>query len=440
MYNTFWKWGYYMKVAFYTLGCKVNSYETEVNIEIFKKHGYEIVPFDSIADVYVINTCSVTNTSDQKSRKIIREATKKNKDAIVVVMGCYSQVKYMEAKDIPGVSIVIGNNNKSEIIDLVEEYKKNKKQIVKITNLKDVLFENMNLDRYENHTRAFVKVQDGCNNYCSYCIIPYTRGNVRSKPLDKVIEEVTILANNGYKEVVLTGIHTGHYGLDLKNVDFSDLLRELEKIEGLERIRISSVEIKELNDKFMDTLKNSKKIVNHIHIPLQSGSNSILKLMNRRYDMNEFIESIEKIRKIRPGIAITTDVIVGFPGETDELFDETVESIKKIGFTELHVFPYSKREGTVAAKMDNQIDGNIKKDRVRKLLSVSDVLKRNYYESLIGKEEELLIEKYEDGFLIGHLSNYGLCKVKSHENRTNEIFKVKLLSYENECFIAKIVL
>ena len=382
-----------MKAAFYTLGCKVNSYETEVNIEIFKNHGYEIVHFDEKADVYVINTCSVTNTSDQKSRKIIREATKKNKDAIVVVMGCYSQVKYNEAKDIPGVSIVIGNNNKSEIIDLVEEYKKNKKQIVKITNLSDAIFENMNLDKYETHTRAFVKVQDGCNNYCSYCIIPYTRGNVRSKPLDKVIEEVTNLAKNGYKEVVLTGIHTGHYGLDLENTDFSDLLRELEKIEGLERIRISSVEIKELNDKFMDTLKESKKIVNHIHIPLQSGSDTILKLMNRRYDMNEFISSIEKIRKIRPGIAITTDVIVGFPGETDELFNETVESIKKIGFTELHVFPYSKREGTVAAKMSNQIDGNIKKDRVRKLLSVSDVLKRKYYESLIGTNEELLTEK-----------------------------------------------
>jgi len=428
-----------MKAAFYTLGCKVNSYETEVNIEIFKNHGYEIVPFDEVADVYVINTCSVTNTSDQKSRKIIREATKKNKDAIVVVMGCYSQVKYNEAKDIPGVSIVIGNNNKSEIIDLVEEFKKNKKQIVKITNLKDVLFENMNLDKYETHTRAFVKVQDGCNNYCSYCIIPYTRGNVRSKPLDKVIEEVSNLAKNGYKEVVLTGIHTGHYGLDLENTDFSDLLRELEKIDGLERIRISSVEIKELNDKFMETLKESKKIVNHIHIPLQSGSDTILKLMNRRYDMNEFIASIEKIRKIRPKIAITTDVIVGFPGETDELFNETVDSIKKIGFTELHVFPYSKREGTVAAKMNNQVDGNIKKDRVRKLLSVSDVLKRKYYESLIGTNEELLTEKYEDGYLIGHLSNYGLCKVKSDNKDTNKIFKVNLLSYENECFIGKII-
>ena len=428
-----------MKVAFYTLGCKVNSYETEVNIEIFKKRGYEIVPFEEKADVYVINTCSVTNTSDQKSRKIIREAVKKNKDAIVVVMGCYSQVKYDEAANIPGVSIVIGTNNKSKIIDLIEEYKKDKKQIVRISSLSDLLFENMNLDKFENHTRAFVKVQDGCNNYCSYCIIPYTRGNVRSKPLNDVVNEVTNLVKNGYKEVVLTGIHTGHYGQDLKNVDFSDLLNELEKIDGLERIRISSVEIKELNDKFLNTLKNSKKIVNHIHIPLQSGSDKILKLMNRRYDMKEFINKIEEIRSIRPNIAITTDVIVGFPSETDELFNETVESIKKIGFAELHVFPYSIREGTVAAKMDNQVDGITKKERVRKLLSISSLLKNNYYSSLISNEEYVLTEKYEDGYLIGHLSNYGLCKIKTNITSTNEIVKVKLLSYENEHYLCEII-
>ena len=253
-----------MKVAFYTLGCKVNSYETEVNTEIFKNNGYEIVPFNEDADVYVINTCSVTNTSDQKSRKIIREATKKGNNPIVVVMGCYSQVKNMEAASIPGVSIVIGSNEKSKLVDLVEEYKRTGKQIIKIDDLKNIKFENMKLDKFENHTRAFVKIQDGCNNYCTYCIIPYTRGNVRSKPFNEVISEVTELANNGYKEVVLTGIHTGHYGLDLKSKDFSDLLEELEKIDGLERIRISSIEVKELNDKFMDTLKKSKKIVNHI--------------------------------------------------------------------------------------------------------------------------------------------------------------------------------
>ena len=429
-----------MKAAFYTLGCKVNTYETEVNIELFKNNGYEIVPFNEIADVYVINTCSVTNQSDVKSRKIIREATKRKKDAIVVVMGCYSQIKYLEAASIKGVSIVIGTNNKSKILDLINEYKKDKKQIVRVFDLKNVKFEDMNLDKYENHTRAFVKVQDGCNNYCSYCIIPYSRGNVRSKEKNLVIKEVSTLAHNGYKEVVLTGIHTGHYGLDLKEYDFSDLLMELEKIEGLERIRISSIEIKELNDKFMNTLKNSKKIVNHIHIPLQSGSDTILKAMNRRYLMDEFYKKIEEIRSIRPNIAITTDVIVGFPGETDELFDETVDSIMKIGFAELHVFPYSRREGTPAASMTNQVDGNIKKERVRKLISLSEMLKNKYYSNLIGTTEELLVEKYIDGYLVGHLSNYGLCKVKSDKEVLNEILKVELLRYENDCFIGKTVI
>lgn len=429
-----------MKAAFYTLGCKVNTYETEVNIETFKNNGYEIVPFNEKADVYVINTCSVTNQSDVKSRKIIREACKRNKDATIVVMGCYSQIKYIEAASIPGVSIVIGTNNKANIIKLVEEYQKTKKQIVKVFDLKDIKFEDMNLDKYENHTRAFVKVQDGCNNYCTYCIIPYARGNVRSKDKNLVLKEITTLAENGYKEVVLTGIHTGHYGLDLHEYDFSDLLRELEKIDKLKRIRISSVEVKELNDKFMDTLKKSKKIVNHIHIPLQSGSDTILKSMNRRYLMEEYHNKIEKIRSIRPDIAITTDVIVGFPGETDELFNETVESIKRIGFTELHVFPYSPREGTPAAKMSNQVDGNIKKARVKTLIELSEKLKNEYYKKLIGTEEELLVERYIDGYLTGHLTNYGLCKVKSDKKIINEILKVKLISYENDCFTGEIVI
>lgn len=428
-----------MKAAFYTLGCKVNTYETEVNIEMFKNNGYKIVPFTDEADVYVINTCSVTNQSDVKSRKMIREAVKRGKGAIVVVMGCYSQIKYLEAASIPGVSIIIGTNNKTKILDLIEEYKKNKKQIVKVFDLKDVKFEDMNLDKYENHTRAFVKIQDGCNNYCSFCIIPYSRGNVRSKEKNLIIKEITTLAENGYKEVVLTGIHTGHYGLDLKEYDFSDLLNELEKIDKLKRIRISSIEIKELNEKFMNTLKKSNKIVNHIHIPLQSGSDTILKAMNRRYLMNEFIDKINEIRSIRPNIAITTDVIVGFPGETDELFNETVESIKKIGFTELHVFPYSPRIGTPAATMENQVDGNVKKDRVKELIDLSEELKNKFYNSLIGTNEELLVEKYLDGYLVGHLSNYGLCKVKYDKELLNEIIKVKLINYNDSIFEGEII-
>ena len=423
-----------MKAAFYTLGCKVNTYESEVNMEIFKNNGYEIVPFNEKADVYVINTCSVTNTADSKSRKMIREAVKRGNNAIVVVMGCYSQIKYLDVANIPGVSIVIGTSNKSKILDLIEEYKKTKKQIVKVFDLKDISFEDMNLDKYEKHTRAFVKIQDGCNNYCTYCIIPYVRGNVRSKPKNLVIKEITELANNGYKEVVLTGIHTGHYGKDLKDYDFSDLLSEIEKIDGIERIRISSIEIVELDNKFMEVLRKSKKIVNHIHIPLQSGSDTILKKMNRRYLMKDFINKINEIRSIRPDIAITTDVIVGFPGETDELFDETVESIKKVDFTELHVFPYSKREGTPASTMPNQVDESIKKERVRKLIELSSSLKYKYYSSLIGKEEYLLTETIIDNYIYGHLTNYGFARIKLEGNTTNSIYKVKLVSYNNDCF------
>lgn len=428
-----------MKVAFYTLGCKVNAYETEVAINLFKKKGYEIVSFDSFSDIYVINTCSVTNSSDQKSRKIIRGATKYNKNAVVAVMGCYSQVKPNEVEKIDNVSIVIGNKDKNKIVELVEGYIKERKKIKRIYDLKHVKFENMILDKFENHTRAFVKIQDGCNNYCSYCIIPYTRGNVRSKDKSIVIKEITNLVKNGYKEVVLTGIHTGHYGQDLHKYDFSDLLLELEKIENLERIRISSIEITELTDKFMEVLKNSKKIVDHIHIPLQSGCDKVLKLMNRKYDMNYYFNKINKIRNIRPNIAITTDVIVGFPNETEEDFLITKNIIEKLGFTELHVFPYSKREGTVAATMINQIDGNTKKKRVKELMTLSKKLKDEYYSNFIGKENIVLTETYENGYLIGHLSNYGKVKIVGSKSDLNKMIKVKLGRYENDIFDAIII-
>ena len=423
-----------MKVAFYTLGCKVNAYETEVAINKFKNRGYEIVPFSDLSDIYIINTCSVTNTSDSKSRKEIRNAIKRNKNA---VMGCYSQVNSKEVSDIDGVSIVIGNKDKSKIVDIVEEYIKNNKKINRIYDLNNIEFENMVLDKFENHTRAFVKIQDGCNNFCSYCIIPYTRGNIRSKDKDIVIKEIKTLTDNGYKEVVLTGIHTGHYGQDLKNYDFSDLLLELEKIDKLERIRISSIEITELNDKFLSVLKNSKKIVDHIHIPLQSGCDKILKLMNRKYDMNYFINKIETIRKIRPSIAITTDVIVGFPGETNEDFNITKENIKKIKFAELHVFPFSKREGTRAASMKNQIHGNIKKDRVKELLNISNDLKEEYYKQFIGKTLPVLTEVMSNDLVVGHLSNYGKVLFKGDKSDLNKIINVKLISYDNGIFNAE---
>lgn len=423
-----------MKVAFYTLGCKVNAYETEVAINLFKEKGYEIVPFDTLADIYIVNTCSVTNTSDSKSRKEIRNAIKRNKDAIIAVMGCYSQAKPEEVKSIDGVSIVIGNKDKSKIVDIIEEYIKNRKQITRVYDLNNICFEDMILNKFENHTRAFVKIQDGCNNYCSYCIIPYTRGNVRSKDKNVVIKEVKSLVSNGYKEIVLTGIHTGHYGQDLKEYDFCDLLLELEEIEELERIRISSVEITELNDRFLDVLSKSTKIVDHIHIPLQTGCDKILKLMNRRYDMNYYFDRIEKIRKIRPDIAITTDVIVGFPDEIKEDFNITKENIKRLKFAELHVFPFSKREGTRAALMKNQIDGNIKKERVRELLDLSEVLKEEYYSKFINQKLEVLSETYNEGYITGHLSNYGKVTFKGKESDLNKFIIVKLTNYCNGLF------
>ena len=422
-----------MKVSVYTLGCKVNTYESEYVINEFKKKGYEIVPFDEEADIYVINTCTVTNNSDQKSRKIIRSACK-NKNKVVVVMGCYSQIKPDVVRDIEGVSIVLGNKDKNKVVELVEAYLKDKESFQNIYDLSNSKFEDMYLDNFENHTRAFVKIQDGCNNYCSYCIIPYARGNVRSKDKNIVISEVKSLVKNGYKEVVLTGIHTGHYGQDLKEYDFSDLLMELEKIEGLERIRISSIEITELTDKFIDILKNSKKIVNHIHIPLQSGCDKILKLMNRKYDMNYYIDKINKIREVRPDMAVTTDVIVGFPNETEEDFNITKENIKKIKFVELHVFPYSKREGTPAASMPNQVDGNVKKQRVNELLKVSETLKEKFYNKYINTYDYVLTETYEDGYLIGHLSNYGKVKFKGNKEDINKIIKIKLNNYNNDMY------
>ena len=274
-----------MKVAVYTLGCKVNTYESEYVIKEFLKRGYELTDFsDPNSDVYLINTCTVTNTSDQKSRKMIRQARAKNKDAIVVAMGCFTQIRNNDNQIMDFVDVVIGNKDKSKVVDLTEDYIKNKQKIAKIEDINEADFDDMEISYFNTRTRALVKIEDGCENFCSYCIIPYVRGRVRSKKPERVIEEAKRLVNNGYKEIVLTGIHTGHYGADLKDYDFSDLLLELEKIDGLDRIRISSIEITELNDKFLSVLRKSKKIVNHIHIPLQAGSNHILKLMNRKYD------------------------------------------------------------------------------------------------------------------------------------------------------------
>ena len=406
-----------MKVGIYTLGCKVNTYESEFMISLFKNRGYEIAPFEEECDIYIINTCTVTNNSDRKDRKIINSI--KNKNACKVVCGCF--VESAKNYDFEGIDIVIGNHNKSNVVDLVEEYLKTKKQIIKKTDIMKVSFEDMEIKNVETRTRAFVKIQDGCENYCAYCIIPFVRGKCRSKNKKTVIREITNLVNNGYKEIVLTGIHTGNYGVDI-GIKFSDLLEEILNIKGLKRLRISSIEITELDDKFFKLLTNPI-LCNHFHIPLQSGSDKVLKLMNRKYNKQEFKKIINRIKNIRSNVSITTDVIVGFPQETDDDFNESLDFIRQIGFSKIHVFPYSKRDGTKASRMSGHIDGNTKKTRTRKLLELSNELEHNYNNNQVNTTEYVLIEKEENGYFYGHTTNYLYLKLKGNYKQ-NEIFKI----------------
>ena len=415
-----------MKFLINTLGCKVNTYESNVIRDIFLNEGYE--ESNSNVDIAVINTCTVTNTSDSKSLKVIKHTIKNNPNAIVIVCGCFSQINPDRLKDMEGVSIVLGNYNKSKIMDYISQYKKDKKQIIDVRELNDEKFECMKLNNF-NKTRAFVKIEDGCENFCSYCIIPYSRGKVRSKLMEDVLDEVTTLVNNGHREIVLTGIHTGHYGADIEEYDFSDLLNEICKIKGLERLRISSIEITELDDKFLETLKNNKIIVDHMHIPLQSGCDKTLKEMNRKYDVAYFKDKIKKIRSIRPNISITTDVIVGFPNETENDFNTTVNTIKDIKFTKLHVFPFSVRKGTVAETMENQINEKTKKERVHILMNISKELELDYMNKFVGCEVEFIPEVLKDGYIIGHTGNYLQIKSKIKSNG-HETIKTTIKSIE----------
>ena len=398
-----------MKFYIYNLGCKVNSYESNVMKDNLINNGFVYSDIND-ADIVIINSCCVTNTADSKTMKLIRHV-RNNYDVILVVVGCFVQSHKDDLSSIPG-DILIGNRNKSIISNYINRFLVDRNRIVDLYDVSKVDFETMKLNNYD-HTRAFIKIQDGCNNFCSYCIIPFTRGDVRSKPHMDVIDEVKGLIYNGHKEIVLTGIHTGNYGAEFDNYDFACLLSDLVKIDGLERLRISSIEITEINDRVIDVIKNNDILVDHMHIPLQSGSDTILRAMNRKYDINYFIDKINVLRDIRPNISITTDVIVGFPGETDDLFLETVSNIKKIGFTKLHVFPYSRRSGTVADKMGNQNDECVKKKRVKVLLDLSKELEISYMNKFIGKTVSFIPEVIKDGYLIGHTGNYLLVKYKS---------------------------
>ena len=414
-----------MKVAIYSLGCKVNIYESEYVTNLLKEHNYTVVDFDSKADIYIINTCSVTNESDKKSRKIINRARKNNKEACIIVMGCYSQV----SSDEIDADIILGNKDKSKIVALIEDYFDNKEKKKLIYDLTKVEFEDMEIHSFENHTRAFVKVQDGCNAFCSYCIIPYTRGRVRSKKLDSVINEVTNLVNNGYKEIVLTGIHTGRYGTDI-NLSLEELLYNLVQIPGIFRIRLSSIEINEITPGIIKLLKENNIMAKHLHVPIQSGSNKILKLMNRRYNKEEFLSMINTLKEI-PEISLTTDLIVGFPHETEEDFNETIDTLKKVGFTKIHTFPYSRRKGTPADRMDEQVTPEKKKERVHTILELSNEYENKYYESKIGKVYDGVVEHHNNGDIIVHTSNFIPVIVNDNDLNNNDIVKVKIEKVDN---------
>ena len=413
-------------VGIHTLGCKVNTYESEYIINELKKNGYIIKSFDDICDVYIINTCTVTNNSDSKSKKTIRQAIRRNPDACVVAMGCFI-ASHMDYKEV-GLDIVLANKDKSKIVELLDEYFDKKEQIIDLYDKRLTDFEDMYITSFPGRTRAFVKIQDGCDNFCSYCIIPFVRGKCRSKDYDTVIKEVTELVNNGYKEIVLTGIHTGSYGIDIDH-SFADLLRGLIKIDGLKRLRISSIEVTELNDEVLDIIKNSNVIVDHLHIPIQAGSDEILKAMNRKYDLDFYKNKISEIRSIRSDIAISTDVIVGFPGEDISLFNKTIDTCREIGFSKLHVFPFSEREGTKAARLSNKLDGKTKKEYANKLIEVSKELEVKYMEKFINKNLDVLVEEYKDGYSYGHTSNFIYVKIKG-EYKHNEFVNVKLKKVE----------
>ena len=421
------------KIGFITLGCKVNIYESNALADEFKKLGYEVVDGE-VADAYIINTCSVTNQADAKSRKMIRHARSLNPNAIVCAMGCYTQSHAEEARKLLEADILIGTGNKKASVELIDKMVKEKTRervdlILKERSQKD--YENLEVTEFD-HARAFLKIEDGCSNFCSYCIIPYARGPVRSKRHGLVLKEEAEVIKLGYTEIVLSGIHIGAYS-DGAEYHLKDLIKDMIEVPGLSRIRISSIEINEVNDDIISIMASTDKIADHIHLPLQAGSDKILKLMNRHYDTKKFMDRVNKIREARPNISLTTDVIVGFPGETDRDFEDCYNFIKEVGFSELHVFPYSKREGTPAASMKEQVDGNVKKARVKRLLDLSKELWIDYTSKFIGSIQEVIVEtKYGDNYVIGHSSNYLKVLLPCDLSLLRHRVKVKITNQEGE--------
>lgn len=423
-----------------TLGCKVNQYESEAVEEIFEARGYK--KKEENADIYVINTCTVTNMSDRKSRQMISRARRDNPEAVIAVMGCYSQVKPEEVSQIEGVDIVLGSRNKEEVVDLCEDVLQNKGAIDKVLSLSETkTIEDLEISNQEAMTRAYMKIQDGCNMYCSYCLIPYARGNISSRDLESIRNEAKRLSKNGYKEIVLTGIHVSSYGKDLKNgTSLIDVIEEVAKTDGIERIRLSSMEPRHITRDFLERMKATKKACDHFHLSLQSGSDDILKAMNRKYDTKIFKEKVDLIREVFPNAGLTTDIIVGFPTETDENHEETKNFVKDIKFAKTHLFKYSKRDGTKAATMKPEVDGNIKKERLKELEEIEQVNKREFLEKQIGKTLSVLFESKSDmdGYKSGYSTNYLRVNVKD-EIEDNEIRNCLITEIKNDELIGELV-
>jgi len=427
------------KVSFYTLGCKVNQYETNAMTQKFQEAEYEIVDLNNeIADIYIVNTCTVTNMSDRKSRQVLRRLKDKNKDAIVVAVGCYAQVAKKELEEMPEIDVVLGNEEKKDIVQYVEQYIADKNKVIEIYDISTQKeFKDMGLITYTEKTRAVIKIQDGCNQFCSYCIIPYARGRVRSRKQDSIIEEITQIAKKGIKEVVITGIHVASYGRDFGNENgLIELLEKINSIEGISRIRLGSLEPKIITEEFMKRLVKLEKMCHHFHLSLQSGSDETLKRMNRKYNTSEVSEIIDRLRKYYNDVILTTDIIVGFPGETEEEFETTYEFLENAKLYKMHVFQYSPRKGTRAASMQNQIDGNIKEVRSKKLIELSNKNQLEYNENLIGKSVEVLFEdkEVENGitYFKGHTKNYILVKYKTDEELENTLKTVNISEAEEE--------
>lgn len=426
-----------MKVALYTLGCRVNSYESEAMAEKFIKEGYEVVSFDEFSDVYVINTCTVTNMGDKKSRQMIGRARRHNPEAIIAVVGCYSQIASDEIAQIEGVDVVLGSRNKGDIVYWVNRAREESKQVVEVKDvLKNNKFEQLAISEYQDKTRAFLKIQDGCNRFCSYCLIPFARGGVCSKEPEKILKEVKELSKNGFKEIILSGVHTASYGVDLEgNWDLVKILEEINKIEGIERIRIGSIDPTFFTEGVIERICNLEKMCPHFHLSLQSGCDATIRRMNRKYTAQEYKDVVENLRKYMKDVSITTDIIVGFPGESNVEFEATYEFLKGIKLSKMHIFKYSKRTGTKAAEMPFQVDGLIKEERSKKLIELNNALEVEFMEKFLGREMRVLYEEAISGkenTYVGYTENYIKVITESDENLEGKIVPTKLAAVKQE--------